>query len=95
MLVVASYISSSSLDDIKRPHQVSDLYCPVLCVLLGIEPRSAVYCLSHSYNPFWVFAVLGFEIKAYTLSYSINPFFLWWFFKLGSLELFAQAGFKP
>jgi hypothetical protein len=40
------------------------------------------------------FAVLGLELRAYTLSHSTSPF-LWFFFDIGSCELFAQAGFEP
>jgi hypothetical protein len=39
--------------------------------------------------------VLGFELRAYTLSHSTKPIFAKGFFMIGSLELFAQAGFKP
>jgi hypothetical protein len=38
---------------------------------------------------------MGFEFRAYTLSHSTSPFFVMGFFKIGSLELFAWAGFKP
>jgi hypothetical protein len=39
------------------------------------------------------FSVLKFELRTYTLSHSISPFFDV-FFEIGSLKLFAQAGFK-
>jgi hypothetical protein len=42
---------------------------------------------------FFFFALLGLELRAYTLSHSISPFVLG-IFKIGSLELFARAGFK-
>jgi hypothetical protein len=43
---------------------------------------------------FFFFAVLGFELRAYTLSQSSSPF-LWWVFSRWDLqELFAQAGFE-
>jgi hypothetical protein len=37
---------------------------------------------------------LGLEVRAYTLSYSTSPFFMMFFFEIGYLELFAQAGFQ-
>jgi hypothetical protein len=40
------------------------------------------------------FVVMGFEFKAYTLSHSTSSFFVMGFFGIGSLELFAQDGFK-
>jgi hypothetical protein len=40
-------------------------------------------------------AVLGFECRAFTLSHSTSSFFVKSFFEIGSLELFALAGFKP
>jgi hypothetical protein len=43
---------------------------------------------------FIYFVVLGSELSAYTLSHSTSPFFVMGFFKIGSHELFAQAGLK-
>jgi hypothetical protein len=43
----------------------------------------------------FVFAILEFELRAFTLSPSTRPVFCEWFFKIGSPELFAWAGFKP
>jgi hypothetical protein len=43
----------------------------------------------------FLFAVLGFELRAYTLSYSTSPFFVMGFFEIGSQELLAWAGFEP
>jgi hypothetical protein len=41
------------------------------------------------------FAVLGFELRAYTLNHSTSPFFCDFFFlKIGPCELFAQVGFE-
>jgi hypothetical protein len=40
------------------------------------------------------FAVLGFELRAYTLSHSTSSFFIMGFFEIGSQKLFAQAGFE-
>jgi hypothetical protein len=47
------------------------------------------------------FAVLGFELRAYTFSHSTSPFIVCLFiflvmgiFKIGSCELFAWAGFE-
>jgi hypothetical protein len=42
-----------------------------------------------------VFAALGLELRAYILSHSTSPFFVMGFFKIGSNELFAWAGFEP
>jgi hypothetical protein len=43
-----------------------------------------------------VSVVLGLEFRAYTLSHSTSPsFFMKGFFKMGSLKLFAWAGFEP
>jgi hypothetical protein len=40
---------------------------------------------------FFVFAVLGFELRAYTLRHSTSLFvYVMGFFKVGSCELFAQ-----
>jgi hypothetical protein len=39
--------------------------------------------------------VQGFELRAYTLSHSTSTVFVMVFFKIGSQELFARAGFKP
>jgi hypothetical protein len=41
----------------------------------------------------FLFAVLGLELRAFTLSHSTNPIFCDGFFEIGSLELFAWAGF--
>jgi hypothetical protein len=38
--------------------------------------------------------VLGLELRAYTLSHSTNPFFVMGFLRVGTLKLFAQAGFE-
>jgi hypothetical protein len=43
---------------------------------------------------FFFFAVLGFELRAYTLSHS-KPLFVMGFLKIGSGKLFSQAGFRP
>jgi hypothetical protein len=43
---------------------------------------------------FFLLAVLGFELSAYTLSDFTSPFFVMSFFKIGSYELFVQVGFK-
>jgi hypothetical protein len=43
---------------------------------------------------YFFLAVLGFELRVYNLSYSTSPFFVMGVFKIGSCELFAQAGFK-
>jgi hypothetical protein len=43
------------------------------------------------------FATLGLELRAYTLGHSTSPSptpFLWVFFEIGFLELFAHDGFK-
>uniref|UniRef100_A0A8C0WBV6 TRASH domain-containing protein n=1 Tax=Castor canadensis TaxID=51338 RepID=A0A8C0WBV6_CASCN len=44
----------------------------------------------------WIFffPILGFELRTYTSSHSTSPFFVMGFCKIGSLELFAQAGFE-
>jgi hypothetical protein len=44
---------------------------------------------------FFVFAVLGLELRVFTLSNSTSPIFVKGFFEIGSHELFAWAGFKP
>jgi hypothetical protein len=46
---------------------------------------------------FFFFAVLGFQFRGYTLSHSTTPalFCDEIFFKIGSHELFAWAGFEP
>jgi hypothetical protein len=41
------------------------------------------------------FALLGFELWAYTLSHFTSPFCDGIFFKIGTHELFAWAGFEP
>jgi hypothetical protein len=61
---------------------------------------SLLYSDSHIPAPpreffFFFFAVLGFELRAYTLSYSTSPIFVMAFFEIGSPELFAWAGFEP
>jgi hypothetical protein len=43
---------------------------------------------------FFFFAVLVFELRAYTLSYATSLFFVMGFFEIGSRKLFALAGFK-
>jgi hypothetical protein len=40
------------------------------------------------------FAVLGFELRAYTLSHCTSPFSVMGIFKIGSHKLFSQAGFE-
>jgi hypothetical protein len=42
----------------------------------------------------FIFAVLGFELRAYTLSHSTSPIFVIGFFEMGSCELFAWVGFE-
>jgi hypothetical protein len=57
-----------------------------------------VSLIGHSFrqHPFFIFfAILGFELRAYTSSHSTSLFFLKGFFKTGSLQRFAQAGYKP
>jgi hypothetical protein len=44
---------------------------------------------------FFFFAVLRLELRVYTLSHSTSFYFVKCFFKIGSHELFAQAGFEP
>jgi hypothetical protein len=39
--------------------------------------------------------VLEFELRAFTLIHSTSPIFVMDFFEIGSLQRFAQAGFKP
>jgi hypothetical protein len=41
------------------------------------------------------FSILMFELRAYTLGYNTSPFFVMGIFKIGSVKLFARAGFKP
>jgi hypothetical protein len=41
------------------------------------------------------FCVLRFELGVFTLSHSTSLLLMKGFFKIGSLELFAPAGFKP
>jgi hypothetical protein len=43
---------------------------------------------------FFLFAVLGFEHRAYTLSQSTRPVFVIGFFKIESCDLFAWAGLE-
>jgi hypothetical protein len=43
---------------------------------------------------FFFFLQYRFELKTYTLSLLCQPFIVMSFFKIGSLKLFAQAGFK-
>jgi hypothetical protein len=40
---------------------------------------------------FSFFAILGFELRAFTLSHSTSPFFVMNFFEIGSQELFARG----
>jgi hypothetical protein len=44
---------------------------------------------------FFFFAVLEFELRAYSLSHCTSPFIVMGFFEIESLELFAWAGFEP
>jgi hypothetical protein len=43
---------------------------------------------------FFFFAVLEFELKAFTLSHSTSPILVICFSEVGLGELFAQVGFK-
>jgi hypothetical protein len=43
---------------------------------------------------FFLFAVLGFELKSFTLGHSTSPVFCDGFFEIGSVKLFAQVGFE-
>jgi hypothetical protein len=54
-------------------------------------PRTLCWALSKHIFSFLFFAVLGFELRAYTLSYSTSPFFVMGSFEIGSLKLFAQG----
>jgi hypothetical protein len=66
--------------------------------LYSTETNSDLLCFPFIFPDetlFFAFAVLGLELKAYTLSLSTSPFFVIGFFKMGSHEVFAQAGFKP
>jgi hypothetical protein len=40
------------------------------------------------------FLVLVFELRAFILSFSTSPIFVTGFLEIGSLELFAWAGFE-
>jgi hypothetical protein len=44
---------------------------------------------------FFLFAVLGLDLWAFTLNHSTSPIFVVGIFEIGSHELFAQAGFEP
>jgi hypothetical protein len=46
------------------------------------------------YLSFFFLAVLGLELRVHTLSHSTNPFLVMGSSEIGSLELFAQAGFE-
>jgi hypothetical protein len=50
---------------------------------------------NHSFCCCGCFAVLGFELRAFTLSHSTSPFSVMDFFEIGSHELFPWAGFEP
>jgi hypothetical protein len=54
--------------------------------VMGDDGRSSSY-------PFFFFAVLGFELRAYTLSHSTSRF-CDEFFEIGAHELFPRAGFE-
>jgi membrane-bound metal-dependent hydrolase YbcI (DUF457 family) len=41
----------------------------------GLYPSDPHHSFTHSLFFFFLFAVLGFELRAYTLSYSASPFF--------------------
>jgi hypothetical protein len=60
--------------------------------LLPDSAEAAFVCLFICF-----FVVLGFELRAYTLSHSTSLFcdvcFFFFFFEVGSCELFAQADF--
>jgi hypothetical protein len=59
----------------------------------------SVFTILHSHKEYkgslFYFAVLGFELRAYTLSHSTSHFFVKGFFEIGSRKLFAWSGFKP
>jgi hypothetical protein len=42
----------------------------------------------------FIFVVLEFELRVYTLSHPTSPLFMMDFFKIGSHNLFAWAGFE-
>jgi hypothetical protein len=44
---------------------------------------------------FYIFAVLGLELRAYTLSHFTSHFFVMGFFEIGCAKLFAHVGFEP
>jgi hypothetical protein len=66
---------------------------PYLLVLICNSPSGIYHFLSFFLYYFLFFAVLGFELKAYTLSHSISPFCVK-YFEIGSHKLFAWAGFE-
>jgi hypothetical protein len=43
----------------------------------------------------YIFGVLGLELRGLHLEPLCQPFFVLGFFKIGSRELSAQAGFEP
>jgi hypothetical protein len=60
-----------------------------LCSHKHITTTRGLFCVS---------VVLGFELRGYTLSHSTSPILCVCvcegFFEIGSLELYARAGFK-
>jgi hypothetical protein len=60
----------------------------IFCLTLGTNISAKIGFL-------FVFALLGFELRAYDLSHFTSPFFVKDFFKIGSHELFARVGFEP
>jgi hypothetical protein len=68
--------------------------CVCVCVVLGFELWA--YTLSHSNSPFWDF-FFGSRIRTQGLHLEPlqQPFFVMDFFEIGSLKLFALAGFEP
>jgi hypothetical protein len=72
---------------LRQSHHVAQA---VLEFILLLPPPSQCWDLRQNF----LFVVLGFELRAFILSHSTSPIFVKGFFEIGSLELFAQAGFE-
>jgi hypothetical protein len=64
-------------------------------VALHFKMMTVMIMKTESLSLSFFFVVLGFELRVSTLSHSTSPLFVMGFYKIGSHERFALAGFEP
>jgi hypothetical protein len=89
------FIGSTSEDPTNQGLKIIEKVVSLLDMhrLFSLFPKQ--HCNNYFHSIFLkLFAILGFELRAYTLSYSTSPIFVMGFFEIEFLELFGQADFE-